>query len=265
VHLASEADAVKATGAKVGYAGPVGFSGRVVVDKSGAAIQNGITGANKTDYHFKGVNHGRDYKAEVVDIRAAGAGDLCPSCQKGHFKAYKGIEGGHIFILGTHYSSKMKAVFLDEKGEEKPIVMGCYGIGVSRLVASAVEQHHDADGVIWPLAIAPYHVHLCTLGVEPAVVKAGEALVSALEERGVEVLWDDRDERPGVKFKDADLLGIPYRVTIGPKTIGQGTCELKERGAARAGKDPKSFETITLADAPERLATAVHKAKTIEI
>ena len=262
VHLATEADIFKATGAKVGYAGPVGFSGKVVVDPSGSTIGNAITGANKTDYHLTGVSFSRgDYTAEVKDIRAAMAGDLCPSCKKGHFVAYKGIEGGHIFILGTHYSAKMKAVFLDDKGEEKPIVMGCYGIGISRLVASAVEQHNDQDGIRWPLAIAPYHVHLCTIGTDAAVIKAAEQLVQALLERGVDVLWDDRDERPGVKFKDADLIGLPYRVTIGPKTLASSTCEIK----AREVRDPKSFEVMSLSDAPEMISLKVHKAKSIEI
>ncbi len=261
VHLAAEADVVKATGAKVGYAGPIGFKGRVVIDSSATRVSNGVTGANKTDYHLKGVNFGRDFQAEKVDVRAASAGDRCPRCATGHFKAYKGIEGGHIFILGTHYSSKMRAVFLDEKGEEKPMVMGCYGIGVSRLVASAVEQHSDADGIRWPLAIAPYHVHLCTLGNDAAINTAAETLCQSLEARGIEVLWDDRDERPGVKFKDADLIGIPYRVTIGAKTIAQNACELK----ARTQRDSKAFELISLADAPERIAQAVHAAVRVEV
>jgi prolyl-tRNA synthetase len=155
----------------------------------------------------------------------------------------------------------MKATFLDEKGEEKLMVMGCYGIGVSRLVASAVEQHNDQDGIRWPLGIAPYHVHLCTIGTDEAVIKAAQHLCQALDERGVEVLWDDRDERPGVKFKDADLIGIPWRVTIGPKTVAAGACELKPR----TERDPKKFEAVTLSDAPERISVAVKKSATIEI
>lgn len=258
IHLAAEGDVVKATGAKVGYAGPVGFkAGKIVLDPSGAAIVNAITGANETDHHVRGVNFGRgDFQADVKDIRSAGAGDLCPRCNKGHFKAYKGIEGGHIFILGTHYSSKMKATFLDETGAEKPIVMGCYGIGVSRLVASAIEQHNDKDGIRWPMAIAPYHVHLCTLGADAAMMAAGEKLATALEAQGIEVLWDDRDERPGVKFKDADLIGCPLRVTIGAKTLAVGNCELKRRDSA----DPKAFEAIPLDGAPERIVAEVKKA-----
>ena len=255
-HLASEADVIKATGAKVGYAGPVGFTGRVLIDRAALPMRNAITGANKDNFHLKGISPGRDFEAEPVDVRAAGAGDLCPSCRKGHFKAYKGIEGGHIFILGTHYSAKMRAMFLDEKGEEKPIVMGCYGIGVSRLVASAVEQHHDADGIRWPVAIAPYQVHICTIGTDAPVLRAAETLGAALAARGLEVLWDDRDERPGVKFKDADLIGMPWRVTIGPKTIAASMCELK----ARAERDPKAFTAIPLTEAPERIVQTVRGA-----
>jgi len=265
IHLATEADVFKATGAKVGYAGPVGFKGRVLVDPAGATIVDAITGANETDHHIKGVNLSRgDYQAVVVDLRSATEGDRCPMCEKGHFKAYKGIEGGHIFILGTHYSSKMKATFLDEKGGEKPIVMGCYGIGVSRLIASAIEQHNDKDGIRWPMAIAPYQVHLCTLtsgrpadaATDAAVLAAGEKLTADLSAKGIEVLWDDRDERPGVKFKDADLIGVPLRLTIGSKTLANAACELKRRDSA----DPKGFELVPLEGAAERIAAEVSKA-----
>ncbi|MFI5298015.1 MAG: proline--tRNA ligase [Polyangiales bacterium] len=254
VHLASEADILRVTNAKVGYAGPVGFKGRVIADTSGTVIASAITGANKTDHHLTGVSFTRgDYKADVKDIRSAQAGDRCPRCEKGHFKAYKGIEGGHIFILGTHYSAKMGAKFVDEKGEEKTIVMGCYGIGVSRLVASTVEQHNDEDGIRWPMSIAPYHVHLCTLGTDANIVEAAEKLGRELNERGVDVMWDDRDERPGVKFKDADLLGFPLRVTIGKKTIAEGACELKARG----NRDSKSFELVKLEEAVGKIVALV--------
>jgi prolyl-tRNA synthetase len=257
VHLASDADVYKATKAKVGYAGPVGFQGKIVVDPSGAAIVNAITGANETDHHFVGVNRDRgDYVADVADLRSAAEGDRCPACDGGRFKAYKGIEGGHIFILGTHYSAKMGATFLAQDGSEKPIVMGCYGIGVSRLVASAIEQHHDKDGIRWPASIAPYHVHLCTLSNDPPVLEAAERLAEELSARGVEVLWDDRDERPGVKFKDADLVGVPFRVTIGGKTIAGGNCEFKRRDAA----DPKAFDLVPLAGAAERIASELRAA-----
>ncbi len=258
VHLATEADVLKATGASVGYAGPVGLSLRVLVDRHAALVHDAITGANETDHHVTGVNFSRgDYKAELVDLRQAAAGDDCPRCgQKAGFRAYKGIEGGHIFILGTHYSAKMKCHFVDEKGAEKPIVMGCYGIGVSRLVASAVEQHHDADGIRWPMAIAPYHVYLATLANDEATTAAANALCAGLEAQGVDVLWDERDERPGVKFKDADLIGCPLRVTIGKKTLEQGACELKRREPT-PGADPKAFELIPLSEAPARIGALV--------
>jgi prolyl-tRNA synthetase len=253
VFMATEADVKTATGADVGFAGPVGFKGRVFIDRSAAGVKNGVTGANETDYHFKNVNLGRDFQAEVVDVRLATTGDTCPSCgqtQQGKLQSYKGIEGGHIFVLGTKYSATMDACYLDEAQQKKPLVMGCYGIGVSRLVATAIEQHHDNDGIRWPLAIAPYHVHMCTLGKEANVQEAAQKLYDELVERGIEVLWDDRDERPGVKFKDADLIGLPLRVTIGAKGLAGGNVELKPRTES----DPKKAELVPLAGAAERIA-----------
>jgi prolyl-tRNA synthetase len=176
VFLASEADVEKATGAKLGFAGPRGFEGKIVVDRAAAHVANAATGANETDHHLTGVNKGRDWDGEIADIRLATSGDPCPSCPGGTLKAYKGIEGGHIFILGTRYSKDMKAEFSDEKQEKHPIVMGCYGIGVSRLVATTIEQHNDAEGIRWPMAIAPYHVHLVTIGKEEQVASAAKAL-----------------------------------------------------------------------------------------
>src|SRR5262249_54895864 len=154
-----------------------------------------------------GVNFPRDFQAEEVDLRLAKAGDACPHCG-GRLEGYRGIEGGHVFVLGTHYSAKMGATYLDEKGERRPLVMGCYGISVSRLLAAAIEQHHDENGILWPMSIAPYQVEVVTIGAEKEVVDTATALVAELETQGIEVLWDDRDERPGVKFKDADLIGI---------------------------------------------------------
>jgi prolyl-tRNA synthetase len=254
VFLATEADVKKATGADVGFAGPVGFAGRILLDRTAAGVKNGITGANETDQHFKNVNVTRDFAADVVDVRLASTGDTCPECGKGKLQSYKGIEGGHIFILGTRYTADgpngMNATYLDEQQVKKPLVMGCYGIGVSRLVATAIEQHNDENGILWPLSIAPYHVHLVTLGKEASVAEAAEKLYGELSARGVEVLWDDRDERPGVKFKDADLIGIPMRVTIGAKGLANGNVELKPR----AEPDPKKSELVPLAGAAERLA-----------
>jgi prolyl-tRNA synthetase len=245
VFMASDADVQKATGAAVGFAGPVGFKGKIVVDRTAAQVKNAATGANEGDHHFTGVNMGRDWQGEVADIRLATNGDGCPNCDAGHLKTYKGIEAGHIFILGTRYSAQMGATYSDEKQEKKPIVMGCYGIGVSRLVATAIEQNHDENGIKWPMAVAPYQVHLVTLGKEENVGTEAKKLYDDLRARGIDVLWDDRDERPGVKFKDADLLGMPLRITIGAKSLANGNIELKPRSEP----DPKKAELVPVADA----------------
>jgi len=256
VFLAGEADVEKATGAKVGFAGPVGFKGRVVVDRAASLVPAGVSGANATDWHVKNVVRGRDYDGQVADIRLAATGDPCPNCAGGKLTSYKGIEAGHIFILGTKYSAAMGATYVDAAQQQKPLVMGCYGIGVSRLVATAIEQHHDDDGIRWPMALAPYHVHLVTLGGDAAVQQAAKGLYESLGAQGVEVLWDDRDERPGVKFKDADLIGIPLRVTIGAKGLASGNVELKPRSE----RDPKKSELVPVADAARVVAERVRNA-----
>lgn len=210
-----------------GFLGPVGHSGTVIVDEAAAAVADGITGANEADHHLEHVRFGRDFQGKVADIRLVAKGDPCPRCG-GALELYRGIEAGHIFMLGTHYTVAMKADFLDADGSSKPIVMGCYGIGVSRLVAAVVEQLHDQDGLVWPREVAPYTVIITPLGGdEPAAV--AETLYEQLRARGVSVLYDDRDERPGVKMKDADLLGIPLRITIGKRGLQEGKVELKER------------------------------------
>ncbi len=256
VFMASEADVKKATGANVGFAGPVGFKGKLVVDRTAAGVKNGVTGANETDQHFKNVVRGRDFEGDVADVRLAATGDTCPSCKEGKLGSYKGIEAGHIFILGTKYSAAMGATFLDEAQQKKPLVMGCYGIGVSRLVATAIEQHHDADGMRWPMSIAPYHVHLVTIGKDDVVVEAAKQLYEALWHKGIEVLWDDRDERPGSKFKDADLIGLPVRVTVGGKGLAAGNIEIKPRTES----DPKKSELVPVADAVARVESLVRAA-----
>ncbi|MCC6644880.1 MAG: proline--tRNA ligase [Polyangiaceae bacterium] len=254
VFLANPQAVEDATGARVGFAGPVGFKGKIIVDRDAAVVARGVTGANETDHHLVNVEHGRDYDGEVADVRNVVDGDASPD-GAGRLKIYRGIEAGHIFILGTHYSAKMGATYLGEDGLAHPIVMGCYGIGVSRLVATAVEQHHDEDGISWPMPIAPYHVHLVTLGMDEAILAAGRTLEAELVAKGVEVLWDDRDERPGVKFKDADLLGVPLRVTLGGKGLASGVVELKRRSDRS-----KAFDALPIATAADEIARRVREA-----
>jgi len=237
VLLASDAAVKEATGTEIGFVGPVGFAGRIIADPDAVAVPNAIAGASDTPYHYKNVNHGRDFEAEVVSIRQAASGDPCPNCD-GKLELYRGIEGGHIFVLGTHYSDKMQAAFLDEEGSSQSIVMGCYGIGVSRLIAAIMEQHHDEHGIRWPVNVAPYRVIITPIGKEEAPLTKASEIYDALRTEGVEVLLDDRAERPGVKFKDADLLGIPLRVTVGSRGLKQGTVELKKRTESESQEVP---------------------------
>jgi prolyl-tRNA synthetase len=256
VCLASDEDVERETKAKPGFAGPVGFdAARLFVDRDAAAVLGGVAGANETGFHLKDVWFARDFGGEVLSLRQVLEGDRCPLC-RGKLEFYKGIEAGHIFILGTKYSQPMGATFIDEKQQTRTLVMGCYGIGVSRLVATTIEQHHDDGGMRWPMSVAPYHVHLVTLGKDDALVAAARALYDGLGANGVEVLWDDRDERPGVKFKDADLIGIPLRLTLGAKGLAAGQIELK----ARTETDPKKAELIALASATETITARVRAA-----
>ncbi|MEO7034443.1 MAG: proline--tRNA ligase [Polyangiaceae bacterium] len=254
VHLASGPDVEKATRAAVGFAGPIGFDGRVLIDQDAASITDAVTGANETDYHYLHVQHGRDFSADIVSVRQVIDGDLCPNCGAS-LKLFRGIEAGHIFLLGTHYTSKMSATYLDVQGEHQSIVMGCYGIGVSRLIAAAVEQHHDDHGIRWPISVAPYQVHLVQLGTEPEVIAEVARLEQALEAAGIEVLVDDREERPGVKFKDADLIGIPLRATVGARGLKNGQIEFK----LRTEGDPKKVELLAQSNAAEQLAQRVRE------
>ena len=228
VMLASDALVKETTGTEIGFVGPVGFGGRIVADPDAVEVGNAIAGAGDTPYHYKNVNYGRDYDAEVVSIRQVTSGDPCPNC-KGTLELYRGIEGGHIFLLGTHYTDKMNATFLDEEGKGHSIVMGCYGIGVSRLIAAIIEQHHDEQGIRWPVPVAPFEVIVTPIGKDDAPLAKATELYEALNAEGVEALLDDRAERPGVKFKDADLLGIPFRITVGARGLKQGMVELKNR------------------------------------
>jgi len=254
VHLATAADVEKATGAAVGFAGPVGFKGRVIVDRDAANVRDAVTGANERDHHLTHVSFGRDFKADVAQIRHVLAGDRCPNCAA-ELDSYRGIEAGHIFLLGTRYTAAMGGKYLDETGKEQTIVMGCYGIGVSRLVATVIEQHSDQNGIRWPLSLAPFQVHVVALGESPEVKAAVAQIESGLEQAGIEVLVDDREERPGVKFKDADLVGVPLRVTVGEKGLKTGHVEFKPRSEP----DPKKAELVPLDAIVETLVTRVRR------
>ncbi|RJR34845.1 MAG: proline--tRNA ligase [Deltaproteobacteria bacterium] len=218
------------TGGEVGFAGPFGLNLPIYADQAAAAMTTAVTGANKTGYHLVRVNPSRDIvMTQVADLRAITAQDPCPRCG-GNIEILRGIEVGHIFKLGLKYSKALKATFLDEAGQEQFIYMGCYGIGVSRIVAAAIEQGHDGQGIVWPLALAPVQVGLVPISLNDQATKdAVFSLHDGLEKAGIEVLLDDRDERPGVKFKDCDLLGIPLRVVIGPKTLAAGQAEVRHR------------------------------------
>ena len=232
----------KVTGAKVGFAGPIGIADRVttmIVDHSVAAMASGVTGANKTDYHIKNVVPGRDFPLEseniiVTDIRYAEQGDTYEGKEL-LFK--KGIEVGQVFKLGTKYSSKLGAKFLDEHGHERPCIMGCYGIGINRIFASAIELGNDNDGIIWPISIAPFEVMITSVNQDDEnVAQAAERIYEQLLQKDIDVLLDDRVLRGGAKFKDADLIGIPVRVTVGKKSIAEGAVEIKQRRESQSHK-----------------------------
>jgi prolyl-tRNA synthetase len=220
-------DDILAVGAIPGYASPIGVSGAlVVVDDLVPGCANLVAGANEEGYHLKNVNYGRDFKADMIlDIALAYDGALCPECS-GSLEAVRGVEVGNIFKLGTHYSEAMGCFFNDQNGKQQPVIMGSYGIGVGRLLACVAEEYHDSDGLCLPVTIAPYQVHLTRLrgGEEVA-----DQLYSSLQEAGIEVLYDDRDESPGVKFNDADLIGLPIRVTISKRTVKEDSAEIKLR------------------------------------
>lgn len=239
VALADPTTILKVTGAPVGFAGPVGISCKVIADHDVPLIANAITGANQEDMHYTGVNIARDWQLDTTyDIRNAAAGDPSPRGE-GTLELVHGIEVGHVFKLGTKYSVALDALYDDEKEFRKPIIMGCYGIGVNRIIAGLAETKHDANGLIWPLAVAPYSVILCPLDVTvPEVMSAAETIYNQLQAAGIDVLMDDRDQRPGFKFKDADLIGIPLRVVVGGKGLKEGIVEVKWRNATEPQKIP---------------------------
>jgi prolyl-tRNA synthetase len=220
-------DEIQSIGAEPGYASPIGLEDAlIIVDDLIPHSANLVAGANEDGYHFKNVNYGRDFTSEMItDLVLAQSNDPCPECSQPMI-GERGVEVGNIFKLGTRYSQAMGATFLDQDGKPKPVVMGSYGIGLGRLLACIAEQHHDEDGLIWPISVAPYHVHLIELPGEDGLA---QKIYQELQAADVEVLYDDRDERPGVKFKDADLIGLPLRLTIGKRSLEQGGIEYKFR------------------------------------
>jgi prolyl-tRNA synthetase len=234
VRFADRATIERITGGPEGFSGPVGLSGvTILADHEVRGMRNIVVGANAPDAHYVNANGGRDFGVDrYLDLRMVSENDPCARCGK-PLRIVRGIEVGHVFRLGTKYSASMNATYLDAAGTAHPIVMGCYGIGVGRTAAAAVEQHHDADGIAWPLPIAPLQVMVVPVNAaDSRSWETAQSLHDALEGAGVEVLLDDRDERPGVKFKDADLIGLPLRVTIG-KALAQGQVELMARRARR--------------------------------
>lgn len=227
--MASPEEVFKATNAQVGFAGPINLNVDILlVDEEVANMYNFIVGANETGYHFENVNYGRDFEGKVGDYRNITEGENCPVCG-GKITISKGTEVGHIFKLGTKYSEAMNAKFIDENGKEVPFVMGCYGIGVTRTMASIIEQNHDENGIIWPLSVAPYHVNVIAVNIKDEMqMKVANEIYEELKAMGIDVIFDDRNERAGVKFKDSDLMGIPMRITVGKK-VSEGMVEFKLR------------------------------------
>ena len=229
LNMATAEEVFAATNAKVGFAGPIGIKvDALLVDEEVSKMFNFIVGANETGYHLENVNYGRDFEGTVGDFRNITIGEKCPECG-GEVTIARGTEVGHIFKLGTKYSEAMNATFIDENGKNVPFVMGCYGIGVTRTMASIIEQHHDENGIVWPLSVAPYHVSVIPVNIkDEAQMEIANKLYNELRAIGVDAILDDRNERPGVKFKDSELIGIPMRVTVGKK-ITDGEVEFKLR------------------------------------
>ena len=255
IALADEASVAAAAGAMPGFLGPIGLKLRMIADLSVHGMRAAVTGANEADAHFIQVDQERDFTPSAfADLRLAVSGDPCPRCDSGTLETHRGIEVGQVFYLGTKYSVAMGATYLDAEGRERPIEMGCYGIGISRLVAAAIEQNHDANGIIWPFSLAPFQVLLLPINYkDKAIREAADKLYQELQQNGVEVLLDDRDERPGVKFKDADLVGIPLRVTLGAKGLEKGCIELRSR------RDSKT-EEIPVADSVTKIRAVLTQA-----
>ena len=252
----ADEEAIRAVGGCPGFMSPIGIAEgtHIVVDETAMWMHNAVSGANEVDFHYMNVNPKRDFgDVTVADIRLVEEGDACPVCEQGHLHIGRGIEAGQIFALGTKYSEAMGATFLDEAGKAQPMQMGCYGIGVGRTMAAAIEQNHDEHGIIWPRAIAPYEVVVVAVNakVEEQLAYA-EEIYEELRAAGVDVLLDDRRERAGVKFNDCDLIGYPVRIAIGPKTIENGSIEVKVR---RTGELVNSARDTYLKGVQDMLAT----------
>ena len=231
--MATEEQILFFTGSPVGFLGPIGLKQdiQVIADRVVQGMVNVVIGANEKDQHFINTTIGRDFDASAfIDIRTVSAGDSCPRCDAGKLEMWRGIEVGHVFKLGTKYSKALNASYLDSHGREQTIFMGCYGIGIGRTVAAAIEQNHDENGIIFPIPIAPFHCSVVAINTKDSgVMAAAEEIYFCLEKLGIEVLFDDRDERPGIKFKDNDLIGIPIRIVVGSKGLAEGKVEMKIR------------------------------------
>lgn len=247
VTLADDEEIEKITGSPKGFAGPLGLKIKIIADNAIKKMKNFITGGNAKDLHLLNVNLGRDFEVDqFADLRVAQSGDRCPRCQ-GILEVQKGIEVGHIFKLGTKYTQSLHATYLDPQGKEKYLIMGCYGIGIGRTVAAVIEQNHDKDGIIFPYSIAPFQIIIIPINIKDKKIReTAFDLYQSLLKEGWEVIFDDREERPGVKFKDADLIGIPLRITVGPKTLENHQVDIKIR---KTGK----IEFIEIDQLPTRL------------
>jgi prolyl-tRNA synthetase len=255
VALADPAEVEAATQVMAGFLGPIGLRLRTIADLSIQGMRGAVAGANEADAHYIEVDQERDFTpGAFADLRLPVAGDSCPRCDGGSLESYRGIEVGQVFYLGTKYSVSLGATYLDAEGRERPVEMGCYGIGISRLVAAAIEQNNDANGIIWPFSIAPFHVLLLPINYkDKAIQEVSDRFYRELQKRGIEVLLDDRDERPGVKFKDADLIGVPLRLTVGAKGLEKNCVELRWR---RDGKT----EEVPLGEAAQKVYSIVTQA-----
>jgi prolyl-tRNA synthetase len=250
VRMASEELILQLTGSPVGFLGPMELKQplAVVADITVQGMSNAVVGANERDMHYLNANLERDFVIErFVDLRNVIAGDSCPRCEQGSLEMWRGIEVGHVFKLGTKYSTALNATYLDADGKEQVIFMGCYGIGIGRTVAAAIEQNHDENGIIFPLPIAPFHCSVVALNTkDKGVMAEAEEIYFILEKLGIDVLFDDRDERPGIKFKDNDLIGIPLRIVVGSKGLAEGKVEVKIRSTGEVLLLPieEAIETV---------------------